>query len=268
MFKKLLFAVTFFQLVNFNLISDSIIFYRHATFVLKIDNKKILVDPMLAPIGEYPPIVLSKNDKRNPLIQLDVELNEITDVDGVLITHDHNDHFDEVSKEVLNKNIPILCQPSDYKNILKFGFKNVTKIKTNTEWLGLKIERFKGTHGGGIFNFLLEESSAYLIRSKTKNIYVTGDTLLTKKQRKVLKELNPDIVIANGGNANLKLLGKITMDNNDILEIKEMLPYSKIIAIHMDSINHCGDTRDLLIKKANEKKLNIEVPISREQIKL
>lgn len=267
MLKKLIISVIFVQLANFSLVSDTMTLYRHATFIMEIDNKKILVDPMLASIGEYPPIVLSKNGNRNPLIQLNVELNEIIDVDGVLITHAHNDHFDEVAKEVLDKDIPLLCQPSDYTNIKKLGFSNISVVNNETNWMGLDIERFPGSHGGGLLNFFLGKSSSYLLKYDNKKIYITGDTLLTIKQKRLLKKIKPDTIIAYGGAARLKLLGQITMNNNNIVKIAETLGSSTIIAIHMDSINHCEDSSKELRSLIVEKKLNIFVPESREKIK-
>jgi len=238
--------------------------FRHATSLLEVDNKRILVDPVLAKKGTYPPIIHTKNPINNPLVELPTELKHIIDVDGIIITHDHNDHFDKVAKKILDREIPILCQNEDFPKFKKIGFTNLTSIAHETDWLGIKINRFIGTHGGHIFHSMLGVSSSYLLTFEKSKIYLSGDTLLTFKVRRHLKKLKPDFIIANGGGARMKLLGKITMNNRDIIDLARLNRNTKVIAVHMDSINHCFDTRSQLIKK--NKMNNLMVPMDGEEL--
>lgn len=270
MFRNLLLLSLFTLFSSFFLFSEkpetNFTLYRHATFILNIDNKRILVDPMFGNMGSYSSVKLSSNKLMNPLVDFPVDFKDLINVDGVIITHNHFDHFDDVAKRVLPKDIPLLCQPSDYKAINELGFSNVTKVKDKDSWLGINITRFKGTHGGGIFNLLLGKSSSYLLEYMNYKIFITGDTLLTSTQRKVLEDFNPDYVIAYSGGANIKLGGKLTMGIDDILSISGLLPQTKIIAIHMDSINHCSDTRTKLKKSLSNSHSNIVIPMDYETL--
>lgn len=68
---------------------------RHATSILTINSKRILVDPMLSEVGELSPVPLTRNYRRNPLTPLPVPLHLFEDVDAILLTHRHFDHWDK-----------------------------------------------------------------------------------------------------------------------------------------------------------------------------
>src|SRR5688500_7828642 len=77
-------------------VKDEIIiqFIRNATVTVNYQNIKILIDPILADQGTEPPIPFS-NLNKNPTIKLPMDKKElIKDVDAVLLTHYHSDHFD------------------------------------------------------------------------------------------------------------------------------------------------------------------------------
>lgn len=241
---------------------------RHATSVVEIMNKRILIDPVFAAKGTYPPIPLTNNTLRNPLTKFPVNYETLFNVDGVIITHNHNDHFDELAKKVLPKNLPILCQVEDVTIYKELGFTMVSAISHSTQWLGFNCRRIKGTHGGFILNKMLGVSSAYLIKSEKISLYISGDTLLTAKIKKGLKEINPTHLIINGGGATMRLLGRITMNSRDIIKISKLLPKSKIFAVHMDSINHCFDTKEILRNSIKAGTDNIIVPNDNETVNL
>ncbi len=234
--------------------------YRHATSILTINEKRILIDPVFAGKGTYPPIQMTKNPRRNPLIDLPTDYRELINVDAVLITHNHNDHFDELAKKVLPREIPILCQKRDLEIFQELGFTNLTAISEEASWMGFIWKRFEGTHGGGVLKKLLGISAGYFIMADNKSIYITGDTLLTGKAQKLLTNLKPDSIIAFGGGARLKLGGKITMSHKDLLKMSRLLPDAQIIAVHMDSINHCFDSKEKLKNMLDGINTNIIIP--------
>ena len=64
---------------------------RNATLVIQYAGKKLLIDPMLAAKGTYPPFPNSlRQDQNNPLISLPISIdNIIADLDAVIVTHLH-----------------------------------------------------------------------------------------------------------------------------------------------------------------------------------
>lgn len=79
---------------------------RNATVVIEYAGKKFLIDPILAKKGAYPPYPNSlRQDQNNQLVSLPTSIDQLINVDAVIVTHLHVDHFDEVAKDVLPKAI-------------------------------------------------------------------------------------------------------------------------------------------------------------------
>lgn len=235
---------------------------RHATSIIEISGKVILLDPLFSEKDSLKPIPLTNNRVNNPLVELPDSIeNILKGIDGVFITHNHIDHIDKKAVDAIGKNTPVLCQSEDLKNIRKYGLVNATGIDSMIDWLGLKIYRNIGSHGGGILKKALGISSSYFIRSDDQELFITGDTLLTKENIELLIKEKPNNIIAYGGGATMLIAGKITMDNSDIVRLSRLLPESKIVVTHMEAINHCFESRAALSKLIEENNIeNIVVP--------
>ena len=82
---------------------------RNATIIVEYAGKKFLIDPMLAEKGAYPPFPNSpRQDQHNPLVSLPTSIEDMINVDAVIVTHLHYDHWDEAEKEALPKDMKYL----------------------------------------------------------------------------------------------------------------------------------------------------------------
>ena len=100
---------------------------RNATIIVDYSNTKFLIDPWLMPKDYMPGFDTAINSEiRQPRVELPFEIEKIVDVDAVIITHIHPDHWDEFAEKSINKDMKIFVQ-SDYdKNYIQSkGFKNV-----------------------------------------------------------------------------------------------------------------------------------------------
>ena len=110
--------------------SEPIIFHhiRNATSKLSYNGLNILVDPFFTPKGYYPGFELSPTlemkKTRIPLVDLPLSIEDIIkDIDAVIISHLHFDHWDEYTAKYIPKNIPIFVQDAgDKKTIQAQGF--------------------------------------------------------------------------------------------------------------------------------------------------
>ena len=104
---------------------------RNATQVIDYAGKTFLIDPMLAPKGTYPGFEGTANSHlRNPTVELPLPLESIINVDAVLLTHTHPDHWDETAVNAIPKDKLIFVQhEGDETILLSQGFTNV-KILT------------------------------------------------------------------------------------------------------------------------------------------
>ncbi len=74
---------------------------RNATLLIDFASSRLLIDPMLNPAGAVDPVSNTANPRRNPLVELPVPAEEVlADVDVVLVTHLHNDHFDAMAGQL------------------------------------------------------------------------------------------------------------------------------------------------------------------------
>lgn len=75
-----------------------IIQVRNATQLISYAGKKFLVDPMLAKKEAYPGFEgTARSDIRIPMTELPFDLDVLLDVDAIIVTHTHPDHWDEAA---------------------------------------------------------------------------------------------------------------------------------------------------------------------------
>lgn len=220
--------------------SISIQHIRNATSVLTVNGKKILIDPMLSDVGELPPVPFTRTLRRNPLTPLPVPLHFFENMDAILLTHRHFDHLDKKALSVLNKRIPVFCQPEDQAFLQKAGFFHVYAIHDSYEWCDIQMKRVKGQHALGVTAKLLGPVSGFILSTPADgSIYIVGDCIYTSIIEEVFREYQPDIAILNTPRAQMLLGTIITMTAEDIVHIAHLSPTTRIVAVHMDAISHC-----------------------------
>lgn len=242
---------------------------RHATLLLKIDNKTLLIDPMLSPRGVLEPVKNVINQDWNPLVELPVSAEYLLDCDAVLITHTHRDHFDDAAALAIPKNKLIFCQPKDVEKLTKSGFNYVVPVKRHLNWEGISISRTPARHGHGVTALGLAPVSGYVLCGPAEpTVYITGDSVFYCETKKVLDKYKPDIVICNAGQAAFSAGRPITMGIEDIVNILSCSPGSEIVAVHMEAWNHCVLTRNQLKKFIYENNLQskVYVPLDGEEM--
>lgn len=248
---------------------------RHATLVLHLDGTRILVDPMLNPADAAEAVPGTPNQQRNPLVDLpfgEDELDRILEgIDAVLVTHTHQDHWDERATELLPKDLQVLCQPEDEDLIRSAGFSKVTPVDTEVEWDSILFTRTGGRHGTGEIGEKMAPVSGFVLRStEAPSLYVAGDTVWCPEMEKALNSHHPDTIVLNAGAAQFTSGDPITMTAEDVGKVCRVLPESRVLAVHMDSINHCLLTRDELNETLEEEGLagQVEVPADGESVEI
>jgi L-ascorbate metabolism protein UlaG (beta-lactamase superfamily) len=245
---------------------------RHATLVVELHRKKILVDPMLSAKGELDPVQNCGNETRIPMVDLPLDEKELdtllTSVDAILVTHIHRDHWDVAAQKRIDKNKQIFCQPGDEIKIREQGFTQVKVIETSTEWEGIRITRTGGQHGTGEIGKKMGNVSGFVLKAKEESIYIAGDTIWCEEVKKALTEFKPKVTVLNTGGAKFLTGDPITMTPADVISVQEQLPSTRIIAMHMDTVNHCFIRRTDLAQALTEKKINVLIPKDGETVPL
>ena len=224
-------------------------FLRHATFVLTINDHTILVDPMLSPAQTMDPIANAGNDWRIPMVDLplaEAELLQLSqEIDAVLVTHTHRDHWDAYAQELLPKHLPILCQPEDQASIGQAGFSQVRPVTEQLVWQGLQISRTGGQHGNGDLGKKMGSVSGFVLKAgDSRSLYIAGDSVWCSEVEQALAQFAPEVVVLNTGAATFATGGgPITMSDEDVCRVCRTVPEAQVVAVHMETVNHCRLSR-------------------------
>jgi L-ascorbate metabolism protein UlaG (beta-lactamase superfamily) len=224
---------------------------RHATLVLTLGEMRFLVDPMLADAGSMAPIEGAPNPRANPLVPLPLgpePLHRLLgELDGVVVTHRHRDHWDALAASVLSKDLPLFCQPQDAEALRGQGFRFVYPVDISLIWHGVQFTRSGGQHGRGQVAQQLGPVSGFLLRAVGEpSVYIAGDTVWCAEVGRVLRHRRPEVVVLNAGAARLDQGGLITMDLQDVLQVQRAAPSAHLVVVHMEAVNHCLLTRQEL----------------------
>ncbi|MBG6234403.1 L-ascorbate metabolism protein UlaG (beta-lactamase superfamily) [Pedobacter sp. CAN_A7] len=245
---------------------------RNATLIIEYNGKKILVDPMLSPKGA---IESWAGIQTNPTVDLKMPVNDvIKGVDLVMVTHTHDDHFDKAASKILNKSIELINQPADKGFFEKEGFVNATVLQDNKLWNGINIHRIEAEHGSGEVLKQMGRTSGFVLKAKNQpTIYIVGDAIWTDDIKKNIKKFKPDYIIVNSGGALIKGYENtpIIMNEEQTMTLIGESGKAKVIAVHMDALDHCRTTRRSLKLKAAEFNFGIDkllIPEDGEVIKL
>jgi L-ascorbate metabolism protein UlaG (beta-lactamase superfamily) len=214
---------------------------RHATLLLTMLGQRILVDPMLGDAGTAPPVANSPNQRPNPLVPLPLPVRDIVGgVAAVLVTHTHRDHWDDAAGAALPKAVPVFCQPEDEAKIRGAGFEDVRPVREAARWGGIDIFRTRGQHGTGEVGRRMAPVSGFVLRAPGEPVlYIAGDTVWCPDVQDALREYEPAAAVVNAGAARFLEGGPITMTADDVIAVANAAPAARIVAVHMESINHC-----------------------------
>lgn len=234
---------------------------RNATVKVTYGDTTFLVDPMLAEPGAYPGFQDTyRSELRNPLTTLPMPIeNILKGVDAVILTHTHLDHWDEAAQKALPKDIPLFVQDEKDAALLRSqGFQNVRILANTTEFSGVTLSRTACKHGSDMM-FADPTAGASLgnvmgIVFKApgeKTAYLAADTVWFSGVDDAISAHQPDIIILNTGGAALTIEKfkdnpYIIMGKEDTLRASKAAPNAKIVAVHMDAINHMTvDRKDI-----------------------
>ena len=234
--------------------------FRNATMVIETGDIVLLIDPMIGPTGTMPPFsFIRSKPRRNPIVPLPESCQPtLEEVTHCLLTHQHPDHLDKEAEQYLTrKNLPVICSVLDEKAFRKKGLNVVQTVDywRRVDFLGGKIEGIPARHGYGFVAKPAGKVMGYYIELPNEpSIYLSSDTIYTDKVDKVLKEYKPAISVVAAGSAQFDIFKPLLMTVEDILKFTRNAP-GKVIANHMEAVNHCPTTRVALRQKLTEQGL-------------
>jgi len=234
-------------------ISAEIQLIRNATLLLGYAGRNILVDPMFAPAGAFGSISGKSN---SPMVDLPIPVQEIlSKTEMVLVTHTHRDHFDPSASASIDKTVDLFFQPADRDFFQNEGFLNAKVIDQHIDWKGISIFRTNGQHGSEEVLSHMGTVSGFILKAENQpTVYIVGDSIYTDEVKENINAYQPDYIIVNAGGAVMPGYEKniILMDEKETIALLNDSGEAKVIAVHMEAIDHCRTTRTSLRNRADE----------------
>jgi L-ascorbate metabolism protein UlaG (beta-lactamase superfamily) len=210
---------------------------RNATLLVELAGRRILVEPMLDDAGARLPVEDSPNPRRNPLVPLPFPAEEIVrGLDAVVVTHLHQDHFDETGARLVPRDVPVFCQPEDEERLGRLGL-DARAVADELDWEGLRIARTSGRHGHGELAEALGPVSGFVL----DGLYLAGDTVWCADVEEAIERHRPRVAVVNGSGARFLEGGPLVMTSADVREVVARVP--TVVVVHLEAINHCLETR-------------------------
>jgi L-ascorbate metabolism protein UlaG (beta-lactamase superfamily) len=251
---------------------------RSATFVLEAAERRVLVDPMLGAKGTVlPPLAFIRHKpRRNPTVDLPPQAEEmLIDLDAALVTHcrrRHDDHLDRQAHGLLRRrDLPVYCHALDVGFLRQHGLRAEPMTPHNPrDFFGGTITAFHAVHGYGLLAKLMGPGAGYLIELPDEpSLYLSGDTVLTAEVRSVLTDQRPDVAVMHAGSASTDVGRPILMPIDELLEFVRLAP-GRVVANHLEALNHCPTTRAQLSAELEKAGLRdrVLIPADGETVEL
>jgi L-ascorbate metabolism protein UlaG (beta-lactamase superfamily) len=218
-------------------------FVGTATTVLRIGGFTLLTDPNFLHRGQraYLGRGLWSRRRTDPAL----EIAQLPQLDAVVLSHLHGDHFDRVARRELDRELPILTTPAAGRRLRRWGFRAADGLPTwRTHELRrgnetLRLTALPGKHGPGALDLVLPDVMGTMIDLERGGVrafrlYVTGDTL-NKPLLAEIPRRYPEIdamLIHLGGTRIAGIL--LTMDARQGTDLTELIRPRLTVPIHYD----------------------------------
>lgn len=226
---------------------------RNATLIVETGGVRFLIDPMLSDAETLPPFANTPNgDRRNPLVALPIPVETLADVDAVIVTHTHLDHWDPAAAQALPKSLPIFVQhQADAEKIAADGFTDIRLLSDSSAFNGVSLTKTPGQHGSDetmakIGDRLGQVCGVIFQHPDEPVFYLAGDTVWNAMVADMLARHTPDVIALNAGDAQINGMGSIIMGAEDVTQVARAAPEARIVATHMEAVNHAMLSRTAL----------------------
>ncbi|MGE5551012.1 MAG: MBL fold metallo-hydrolase [Bacteroidota bacterium] len=218
---------------------------RNATMRMTYARRTFITDPYLAAKHSRPSY---RGIAPNPLVDLPCAPHEaIAGIEMAIVSHLHSDHFDPAARDLLPKDVDLLCPPEDSVEMETRGFRHVLPVVKTIDWQGITITRTPCRHGSGDVLKEMGEASGFVFQADGEpTVYWVGDSIWYGAVAEVISGVKPEIIITHSGGAVWGDGVPIVMDAPQTTALCHAAPNSIVIAVHMEALDHTTVSRQAL----------------------
>lgn len=156
-----------------------LVWFGHSTFLLQMDGKNILIDPMFGEVPAPNPIL----GKKRYIKELPIAIEKLPKIDMVILSHDHYDHLDYESIQKLKGKTDAYYVPLGVGSHFEQWGVSHEKIhelgwwdEIQTDGLLLALTPARHFSGRGLANRFSTLWGSWVIRGKEDTIFFSGDS--------------------------------------------------------------------------------------------
>jgi L-ascorbate metabolism protein UlaG (beta-lactamase superfamily) len=221
----------------------SLTFVGTATVLLRLGPFQLLTDPNFLHRGQRAHLGYGLTSRR--LTDPALRIAQLPELDGVLLSHLHGDHFDRVARAELDPALPVLTTRHAQRRLRGWGFREADGLAywEHRELIHddsrLRITSVPAQHGPSLVHRLLPPTMGMVLEltqpgERPLRIYQTGDTLCRPMLGAIRERVGDiDVLVAHlGGTRVAGIL--VTMDDQDGADLVEMIRPAVVVPVHYD----------------------------------
>ena len=240
------------------------VWFGHSSFLLQINHKNILIDPMFSDVAAPHALLGAKRFSS----ELPIDVEKLPNIDAVIISHDHYDHLDYESIKLLKDKVSKFYTPLGVAVHLEAWGVPKDKIIELDWWEEATFDDLKfvctpARHFSGR-KFSDRQStlwSSWVIQSESENIFFSGDSGYDTHFKEIGNKYGPfDFAMMECGQYN-KMWPDIHMFPEETVQAGIDLRAKKIMPIHWGAFKLALHSWTDPIKRISIKAKELNLPL-------
>jgi len=245
----------------------SLLWFGHSAFLLNLDGKRMLIDPMFGDVPAPLPFLGTKRYSDG----LPIEIQKLPEIDFILISHDHYDHLDYGSIVKLKDKTAHFYVPMGLGAHLRawgISDEKITEMKwwdeTSASGLNLAFAPARHFSGRGVTDRNQTLWGSWIVKGSVDKIYFSGDGGYGPHFKEIGEKYGPfDFAMMECGQYN-ENWAQIHMMPEEAAQAALDVGAGKFMPIHWGAftlaLHSWTDPVERVTKKANELNANVVTP--------
>nr|WP_298998841.1 MBL fold metallo-hydrolase [uncultured Allomuricauda sp.] len=251
------------QIMNSNAPS-TLYWFGHSSFLLQLQDKVILIDPMFGEVPAPHPLLGNKRFSS----ELPIEVEKIPEIDMVILSHDHYDHLDYGSIQKLKEKVKMFYTPLGVGvHLEEWGVEKERIVELDwwqeTAYEDVKLVCTPAQHfsGRGFSDRAKTLWSSWVIQSNGENIFFSGDSGYAEHFKQIGEKYGPfDFAMIECGQYN-RLWPDIHMFPEETAQAGVDVQAQRIMPIHWGAFKLALHTWTDPIKRVAKKSEELGVKL-------